>query len=149
MDSWPVIWPNSWELIDDVNKFHQYHDRMIIPISQIQSYTAHISIKVWMKHNVNILHTIIAISTSDIFWQAMISVTYKNQHLTSKTKPISTNIVHTPHSMPNCFQTNCYHIQVETKWPSFCRKHFQMHFLNYNVDWSVFLMVELKMISIC
>ena len=29
------------------------------------------------------------------------------------------------------------HIEAETKWPSFSRRHFQMHFLNENVLTSI------------
>ena len=37
----------------------------------------------------------------------------------------------------------CYHhIEAETKWPPFCRRHFQVHFLNDNV-W-IWIKVSLK-----
>ena len=32
-----------------------------------------------------------------------------------------------------------YHIEAETKWPPFCRRHFQMHFLEWkclNIDYN-------------
>ena len=35
------------------------------------------------------------------------------------------------------------HIEAETRWPPFSRRHFQMHFLEWKFQWSLFPMVQL------
>ena len=46
-------------------------------------------------------------------------------------------------------QLDCQYIEVETKWTSFSRRHFQMHFLGWKCLNFFFFWILLKFISKC
>ena len=56
------------------------------------------------------------------------------------------------HNMPRqttlhqlyCLTLRCYHIEAETKWPTFSRRHFQMHFLQWK-----YLNFEYNLTEVC
>ena len=51
------------------------------------------------------------------------------------------------------FRHSCWHIEAETKWPPFHRRHIQMHFLEWKCrlrfHWRVFLMFESRIFQHC
>ena len=44
-------------------------------------------------------------------------------------------------SRPQCDKGPVLHIETSTKWPTFCRQHFQMYFAESNV----FILIEISL----